>query len=249
VPVWQIEKCWDQQDVFIIGGGPSLKDFDWSLLHDEYTVGCNTAFTLGEKVCKVCVFGDNAWWMAFKDELAKYKGTVFTNVTSLHPSKIPWLWTMQRKPQGLHVDGLGWNGNTGASAINLALLLGAKRVFLLGFDMKRIADRPNWHEKVIRPAANQPRIYQGFVQDFRFVKRDWKVKFGDREIINVTDDSGLGPDVFPWVSPDKFWSDRKAMHQEDLRVRQMFIEQDNQIRADMDELDEIEAKSLPDVSV
>lgn len=228
MPVWKPTQEWPDSDVFIIGGGSSLRGFDWSLLHDEYTIGCNMAFTLGEKICKICVFGDFSWWRAFKDDLKAYKGTVFTNKAERQLLGIPWLWTMKRYPQGLHTDGLGWNGNTGAVAINLALLLGAKRVFLLGFDMKRIEDRSNWHDRIIRPSTTKSHVYQGFVQDFRFVARDWKAKFVDREIINVTRDSGLGPNVFPWVDPDKLWADRRAMRQEDLRVHQMFINQDNE---------------------
>lgn len=208
MPVWNPEETWKDQDVYIIGGGPSLRDFDWSLLHDEYTIGCNTAFTLGEQVCKICIFGDYAWWQAFHRELESYKGTVFTSMS--RPPNVSWVWTMPRRPQGLHTDALGWNGNTGSLAINLAMLLGAKRVFLLGFDMKRIDDRPNWHDQIIRPAATKPHIYQGFVRDFRFVVRDWKAKFADRQIINVTKDSGLGPDVFPWVDPDAFWAAHRA---------------------------------------
>ncbi len=209
MPVWTPTPEWKDQDVYIIGGGPSLKGFDWALLRDEYTIGCNTAFTLGEKVCKVCLFCDNRWWNAFKTELASYKGTVFSAMPGYHPSGVPWVWGLKRYPQGLHVDGVGWNGNVGAAAINLALLLGAKRVLLLGFDMKRIADRPNWHDRVICPAATEPRIYRGFVSDFRFVRRDWKAKFPDREIINVTNDSGLGPEVIPWVGPEAFWKEHR----------------------------------------
>ncbi len=210
MPLWTPEPVWQDQDVFVIGGGPSLRGFDWSLLHAENTVGCNTAFTLGEQVCKVCVFGDFAWWQEFKLQLAQYKGTVFTNVPNLYDSKIPWLWFMRRVPRGLHTDALGWNGNTGAVAINLALLLGARRIYLLGYDMKRPGKNPNWHDKVLRPAANKPHVYEAFAQEFLYVKRDWKNKFADREIVNITKDSGLSPSVFPWADPDVFWADRKV---------------------------------------
>jgi hypothetical protein len=43
-----------------------------------------------------------------------------------------------------------------------------------------------------------------------YVKRDWKNKFADREIVNITKDSGLSPSVFPWADPDVFWADRKV---------------------------------------
>jgi hypothetical protein len=216
MPPWIPKADWLNQDVFVIGGGPSLRDFDWTLLHSELTIGCNTAFKLGADVCKICYFGDNSWYEYFKFELAKFKGIVFTSDKHFAKSKIPWLWTMPRQAQGLHHAALGWNGNTGASAINLALILGAKRVYLLGFDMKRINNRPNWHKHVIRPAATKPAIYQGFIRSFKHVARDWHDKFDDREIWNVTNDSGLGQELFPWLQPDAFWTERKALKQKEF---------------------------------
>lgn len=212
MPVWTPEEVWKDQEVFIIGGGPSLKDFDWTLLHQEYTIGCNTAFTLGEKVCKICVFGDKSWFHVFEEKLSQFKGAVFTNIEAYHHrNHLPWLWTLRRHMTGLHKDGLGWNGNTGSIAINLALLLGAKKVYLMGYDMQRINDRPNWHDQVIRPNACRPQIYERFVRDFSFVARDWHLKFSDREIINLTDNSGLPPALFPWVSPGSFWEQRRGV--------------------------------------
>ena len=205
MPMWTPEESWKGSDAYIIGGGSSLREFDWTLLHGKNTIGCNTAFTLGEKVCKMCFFGDQAWFNVFRDRLARFNGLVFTNVRSLFSCGLPWLWTMERESQGLYKDKLGWNGNTGASALNLALILGAARVFLLGFDMKRVSDKPNWHNEVIRPAATEPQVYEGFVHDFRYVVRDWKAKFPDRIIINVTKDSDLPPEVFPWIYPEGFW--------------------------------------------
>jgi len=222
MPRWTPTEDWKGQDVFLIGGGPSLRDFDWSLLEPELTIGCNTAFTLGEKVCKLCIFGDYDWFIKFRTELEKYRGVVFANASaslSVLLENIPWVWTMPRSAMGLHKASLGWNGNTGASAINLALILGAQRVFLLGFDMKRIGNNPNWHDKVFRPEATKPGVYKGFVQDFRHVVHGWKDNFPDREIINVTSDSGLGPELFPWVDPAAFWAERKSRTLPDVPLR------------------------------
>jgi len=211
MPRWTPTTDWNGQDAFIIGGGPSLRNFDWSLLHSELTIGCNTAFTLGPQVCKICIFGDPVWFRVYEKQLTEYaeaKGIVFTNATSYRNTKVPWLWTMPRRAVGLHRDALGWNGNTGAAAINLALLLGAKRIYLLGYDMQRQDKRTNWHDKQIRPAAATPEIYRGFIRSYRFVVKDWHAKFADCEIINVTTNSGLSADMFPWMNPDGFWAER-----------------------------------------
>ncbi len=206
MPRWIPEKVWDHQDVFIIGGGKSLKRFDWNLLKNENTIGCNDAFKHGNEICKICIFGDSKWFKIFEQSLARYKGIVFTNVHQLQKTKLPWLWTVPRKISGLHTEALGWNGSTGALAINLALLLGAKRIFLLGFDMHLSKDgRSNWHDNNIdRPCAY---IYSTFLVKFDKLVVDLKKKFPEVEIINVTDESSLN--VFPKIGVTEFWEKRK----------------------------------------
>jgi len=211
VPRWKVERVWDQQDILIIGGGPSLECLDWSLLKKENTIGCNSAFIHGPEICKVCIFGDYRWWKKYENELAEYAkkgGTIFTNNQKLLNAKIPWLWTTGREMRGLHDRSLGWNGNTGALALNLAILLGGKRVFLLGYDMHTINGRSNWHKRIINKTLVRPSVYSLFCKQFAWVKKDWKSKFPDVEIFNVTDDSGLSADIIPWISPSEFWAGR-----------------------------------------
>ena len=209
MPPWVPEAVWKNEDVFIIGGGTSLKDFNWSLLENEWTIGCNSAFTLGEKVCKICVFGDARWFEIFAHELKAFKGTVFTNSPQLYKNRLPWLWTMLRESRGLHHHALGWNKNTGATAINLALLLGASRIYLLGFDMALSLDgKPNWHDRqILKPDAS---IYPKFASNItKYVTRDLLIKWPNVEVWNVTDASTLEP--FPKVSVAEFWSKRSSV--------------------------------------
>ena len=146
MPIWNITPIWKDKECFIIGGGASLKGFDWNLLKSEYTIGCNSAFLLGNSICKVCVFGDQKWFLGGREkkfvghqkQLASFGGMVFTNHTKLLHSTIPYLNTLKRGGRGLYTDCLGWNQNTGFSAINLALLFGCRTIYLLGFDMKMV---------------------------------------------------------------------------------------------------------------
>lgn len=207
MPHWIPEAKWKDEDVFIIGGGESLKGFDWSLLKDELTVGCNSAFTLGEEICKICIFGDAKWFNKYQSELQEYKGVLFTNASQLRNTRLSWLWTMPRKGKGLGVNALGWNTNTGAAAINLALILGAQRIFLLGFDMHLSKDgKSNWHNRLM--GKQKEIVYEKFIEGFTRVSIDLKKLFSDREVINVTDNSDL--DIFPKVSCKQFWNERKS---------------------------------------
>jgi hypothetical protein len=206
MPKWTPKKVWNGEDVYIIGGGKSLEHFDWALLKDKRTIGCNDAFKLGIDICKVCIFGDIDWFRFWKDSLAKYKGTVFTNVPSLSKSVVPWLWTTIRPSSGLYADYIAWNSSTGAAAISLAVLLGAKKIYLLGFDMKLDKDgKNNWHVNNINKP--NPEVFPKFISGMNFVKRDL-TKFDGVEVFNVTDDSDLN--VFPKISLKSFWSERKV---------------------------------------
>lgn len=206
MPRWIPVATWKGRDVFIIGGGDSLRKFNWNLLKNECTVGCNSAYTLGVKTCKVCIFGDAKWFKYNEVQLRKYEGILFTNSSQHQRTKVSWLWTMRRKTRGLHVDALGWNFNTGAAAINLALILGAKRVFLLGFDMHLSRDgKNNWHEESrTKPDAG---VFGKFVEGFTRLSTDLDKVFPGREVINITDDSDLN--VFPKISCKQFWNERK----------------------------------------
>jgi hypothetical protein len=215
MPHWNSKPVWQGCDAFVIGGGPSLRAFDWDRLLDRLTVGCNSAYLHGPEICKVCVFGDgdpndkSSFWSQYRNGLAAYAergGTVFTNHPALYLDETPWLWTTQRQARGLSTTELGWNRNTGAIALNLALLFGAKRVFLLGFDMKPGKDRQNWHPQQRSLAPAKLAVYRGFVNQFRYVVRDWHDKFKDRLIVNVTEDSGLPADWFPRIKPDDLWA-------------------------------------------
>jgi len=200
---WNPPPMYKGQDTFIIGGGPSLKNFDFQRLRPRATIGCNSAFRLGPVVCDICVFGDGGFYEAFRKELERFAriGWVVTVYPKLCTQPIPWLKKMKREPAGLHrAPSLGWNGNTGALAINLALIMGAARVFLLGFDMALgKAGEPNYHDYVIEKP--NPAVYGRFLRGFPRVAADWKKHFGDREIINLNPHSKL--DCFPKMEPEK----------------------------------------------
>jgi len=205
MPQWTPTKTWEGRDVFIIGGGLSLKTFDWDLLKDECTIGCNDAYLLGKEVCKICVFGDPKWYRKHKHELVKYEGIVFTNHGNFQRNRTDWIWALPRKARGLAKDALAWNKNTGSVAVNLALILGAKRVFLLGFDMCLLnKHEQNWHENLL----NEPdkSVYPLFIRGFEILSKQMHKYFPNAEIINVTDSSAL--DMFPKVACDAFWKGR-----------------------------------------
>ncbi len=206
MPKWVPNKIWDGEEVFIIGGGVSLKAFKWDLLKEELTIGCNDAYIHGEEVCKLCVFGDHKWFLVHERALAHYKGVVVTNASQLYKSDVEWLLWMYREQYGLHTDKLGWNACTGAVAINLALVLGAKKVYLLGFDMHKTEGKTNWYDNFIdrkQPDTN----YDRFINDgFSKFPKELESKFPEVKVINITDNSSLN--MFPKIGVKEFWDER-----------------------------------------
>jgi len=184
---------WNGKACYIIGGGPSLRSFDWSLLEHEHVIGCNAVFLLPPGIVDVLLFGDRVFLDTYEKELEAFDGLVVTCLPSLvarDDGSRPWLGKMCRQPRGLGVKNtLAWNGNTGAAAINLALLFGAQCVYLLGFDMRLQDGENNWHDKsCFKPKED---VFQRFLRGFDYLAEALPKIFPGRRVVNVTDDSDL----------------------------------------------------------
>jgi hypothetical protein len=205
MPLWKPDQRWAGADVFIVGGGPSLAGFDWSLLHGKNTIGCNAAFKLGVDVCKVCFFSDQKWFQAYETELSTFTGEVVTHCPRLLPLsfRTPWLKGVRREKRGLHQKAIGFGGNSGCSAVNLALLMGAKRVFLLGFDCKvEDVKQTHWHKWTIEQMNLQ--VFPKFIQGWGAIAVDLPTVFPGCEIINLNPDSAIP--FFPKAEPRAYLS-------------------------------------------
>lgn len=182
--MWKGERC------FIVGGGPSLKDFDWNLLEGEKWIGINAAWR--NKIPTICYTHDqrvvDLFESQYRDEfnalpcrVHKHQNQViakkFEGIISYQGCKV-WSKSLE---QGL------FNGsNSGLTAINLAEILGANPIYLLGFDMKD-ADGKNQYHDVYPPGWKQPsKVYQSFIMAFKRVRG-----FMKSEIYNCTPNSAL----------------------------------------------------------
>lgn len=188
--LWTPEKEWDGQDAFLIGGGASLRGFNFSVLTGRNTIGCNDAFRLGGGIVKLGLFGDASWFHKNKFELERSGIQFVCNAPSLMTLNVPWLRLMKRVKEGLHEgSNLGWNFSTGASAINLAISLGARRIFLLGFDCNLTNAKSHWHD--LRPANTRAEVFQRFIKGFTTISRELP-RYGV-EVVHVIDAESLLP--------------------------------------------------------
>ncbi|GAH32745.1 unnamed protein product, partial [marine sediment metagenome] len=192
-----VDNVWKGQRCFIIGGGASLKDFDFSRLESELTIGVNRAY---EKLpCTIMFATDAKLYKWITDETlgveAKRKFEEFQG------HKV-WLDSQNNKFKGVHRltrlggDGLSFSlknglvsgGNSGYGALNLAVCLGANPIYLLGFDMKGIGGKQaHWHDGY--PNAQPDSVYKKFKAYFDSAAPILKEK--GIKVINLNPDSEL----------------------------------------------------------
>lgn len=183
---WKVPKIWEGGECWIIGGGPSMtRQFEipdevinsvvesraplsafspyLSTLHDKHVIGVNVAYKLGPWV-DIVFFGDSGFFLKNRFELANFKGVKSSchhvvNGVLYQTDGIKYVPKDNNKSRGIseQPNKVCWNGNSGGAAINLAVLLGAKRIILLGFDMKVVEDKKHWHREYV-PAGQKMNI-------------------------------------------------------------------------------------------
>lgn len=193
------------EDIIIIGGGASLVSFSFSNLEGLETIGINEAYLLGVDRCKLTFFSDKAWWLDHQEHLAEYHadgGIVLThNPTVSFEDHPEWLKTFDRQSDGLHYESLGFGGGSGPSCVNLALILGAKRVHLIGFDGGSNEEgRTHWHTPKI--STPNPDVYKKFHEGFKKVAQQLPDKFPGSEVILYSDKTTL--DMFETKTMEDF---------------------------------------------
>lgn len=196
---FSVPELWPGCTVYIIGGGPSLSQMNLELIHSKRVIGVNQAFRLGPWI-DVLYFGDcNFYDQNIRKGLQDYAGLMISSCQRIPEQGWPGVHRVKRsKPYGINVDkrnAISWNNNSGASAINIAYWLGAKRVVLLGFDMHKEGDSHHWHS-YYRDRGPKFDPYHRHLIGWPKIAED--AKSAGLEIINATPDSTITE--FPFLS-------------------------------------------------
>ena len=194
---WVIPEIWNG-DCFILGGGPSLKDFDAGRLKNKRVIAVNNTYRIAPWA-DVCYFMDAIWYEWHKEELLNtYHGILIT--TSKQQRDDPNVKFLERGPSRLGIarepSRLVRGTNAGYGAIGIAVHLGAKRIILLGYDMKVGKDgEHNWHKDHKRKVPAQ--VYKNqFMGGYLSLPAPLKER--GIEVLNATPGSEL--EVFPKVN-------------------------------------------------
>src|SRR4030067_1990216 len=168
---WQVPRMWEDGDVWILGGGPSLTcQFDipehvvqkvmrgesspseyspyMEAIHQKHVIGINVAYLIGDWI-DMMFFGDNKFFQIHKERLAAWPGLKVTCHTI--GQKYPWVKYLAQDKS--HIRGISpnpkmvsWNANSGSAAISVAANAGASRIILVGFDMSlNNSGNQHWH--------------------------------------------------------------------------------------------------------
>ena len=148
------------------------------LIHDEHVIAVNNSYLLGDWP-DICHFGDWGWYKVHRERLASWPGLKVSHSPSFaDPAKakeggVKYMPRDRAKRMGLsdNPGKLSWGFNTGSSAIDLAVHLGAKQVILLGFDMRNgRSGETHWHRG--HGPNRRPASYARFLQGFPVIAKD-----------------------------------------------------------------------------
>lgn len=215
---WQVPPVWKDGQCIIIGGGPSIpKQFDipdelvskvyvkkekasvyspyMKTIHDQHIIAVNIAYEIGNWM-DVVFFGDGGFIRKTNSDILKSNGLKVTcaeGIESYH--RKVFILRKSNKKYGIDFNPriLGWNFNSGAAAINLAVHFGVKRIILLGFDMKLDENKnQHWHKYYGGVKRTISATFRRHLKGFPYIAADLK---GKVEVINACPDSMI--DCFP----------------------------------------------------
>lgn len=209
-------ESWLGKRCFIIGGGESLKGFDFTKLNNELTIGINKAFytypnsTINYSMDSVLYddiksgrldkHNEEKHW----DKWMSYKG-IRVFLTPLETKKFgPEVYLIKRSLERIlnqnNLDeGIYGGMNSGLGAISLAVALGSTEIYLLGYDLK-CKESSHFHSgydsRNLEEFNNKLKEYRDEITLFKHLLDYYKIK-----VYNTDFTSELK--CFPFITIDK----------------------------------------------
>ena len=193
---------WRGQTVVIAASGPSLSDdqvSDVNMADRMRVITTNTTWERFRDAADVIYACDLMWWRmnATKIRAAGLHDRCWTQDRN---SAERWQlnWVRQSARPGLGTKDLHVNGNSAFGAINLAYLFGARRILLLGCDMREVGGKKHWHVDHPKPCVQNMPFKEWL---FKSVALARDLKAAGCEVINCTPGSALT--VWPMSTIEK----------------------------------------------
>jgi hypothetical protein len=208
--------CWKDQSCYVIGGGTSLKGFDFDTLRNENTIAVNARiFDMPHASCFFSM--DYRFYRWLHDGRLERTAPGSDFLGQWYAFKNPRLY-LQTEPgkqtktfandvkviNCLGIDNLSFDlegglysgGNSGLTAIFLAVALSANPIYLLGIDMYTDANGETHSYKCRYPTTQITKKYETYLKRFNLAVPLLE-KYGIK-IINVNDQRRCGLRCFPF---------------------------------------------------
>jgi hypothetical protein len=211
----RVRQEWIGVTAAILGGGPSLtQDQVAQVQHSCRVVAVNDAYLLAPWA-DVCYFADSIWWewqieghakplldlsgAEVRERFKNFEGQLCSIQyagSNIRDERVHMMREQMKDPNTLSDDPtrLVTGRNSGFQAMNLAILAGASRILLLGFDnhIDHVTGRSHWFGEHPRPRTH-PLFYDFMRRSFSAAEH--AIKEAGVEVINCTPGSTL--DSFP----------------------------------------------------
>lgn len=177
--------------IVILASGPSLtgQQIAAATASGHHVIAVNATYKAAPQA-NTLYSGDFLFFKTYITDIrATFKGAVWTQDSSAAAR-----WPEIRRIKGVNREGLGRehihiNGNSGAQAINLAYLWKAKRIVLLGYDMK-LGPKGERHHHADHPKpCVQNQTFLEWMHKLAKVARDLKAEGVD--VVNCTPGSAM----------------------------------------------------------
>ena len=193
---------WRKEQCYILGGGPSLKNFDLSATIGSRVIAVNRAY----EVCPwadIVTSCDDCFYSWHKNDprFRNHTGLKVMMLVDPNPNLEPDVWVVPgliERSIGTIKEGLGHGWNSGYGALMLGLALGCDPIYLIGFDMQGNADTNGqawWHDGY--PHQNNASCYDRYANEFKWAAGSGLIS---ARVYSLCPTGGLR-DVFPRPEP------------------------------------------------
>lgn len=156
---------------YVVGGGPSLRGFDFSKLGPVFKIGANKSAWVAN--CDVLVSIDSRFHRGFVKEIEGFQGAKYMVRNEAEDPCLRGVNYLRRKRDVAFSTQLGVisGTNSGYAGLNLAFLFGFKKIRLLGFDFKWVESRSHFHDGYFWQSHKTPDNLRNWVNEFGEAKR------------------------------------------------------------------------------
>ena len=181
----------------VLASGPSLTLADAAAVGSWRAQGGPRRAIVVNTTFRLCPWADalyasdRAWWEAHAEEVNGFQGEKWTQRNVRHGES----WLGAQTVVVVRGEGLSGipgvivsGGNSGYTAIGLAREWGARRIVLLGFDMKAEGDKVHWHGAHPKGLRQLPQ-FSGWVPRFAALARALELE--GVEVLNCSRETAL----------------------------------------------------------